>query len=406
MKKYLLLILITVVLFNCAKFEVLKVPERKSILEIEDDSEFLEQSIKTLKKNKFSERELIEIAERTMVLTILTDSDKFEIAKKHLLKYENKFFSALSINSIVWKNKDNESVFKKTNELIEIANKFTHSQAFADSGLAYFNSRGYTVDEQVEYLSSYRGMIRDTYAFYLKKQGKTEEAIDVYEIILSEYQEAGIFLNYASVLNKMNRYQNALEASIMALRMTPGSEEVKDSLRIYAKNLVYSENEINAIIGETIRGGRSELKEKLLSDRLDMPMPAFEITSLKGGLLNSKEMEGKILIVDFWATWCGPCRKEFPHLNELVKKYSNDDEVKFVAISTDRDKEKVAPFIEKYKYEIPIYFNNNVSEEFGVQGIPSLFIIDKKGIIRYKKVGFTEGEEFDKIMGWYIESLR
>ncbi len=406
MQKLVVIFFATILLFNCAKIDLIKIPEKKSILEIENDSEFLKKAIPIIKKNKLSERELIEIAERTMAITILTDDEKFEIAKTHLLKYRNKFFSALSLNSIVWENRENENLFQKTNELIKQANKFTYTKVFADSGLSYFDTRGYSSDEQKEALSSYKGMIRDTYALYLKKQGKIEEAIKTYETILNEYQEAGILLNYASSLNKMNRYEQALESTISALRMTTGSEDIKDSLRIYAKNLAYSEQQIRAIIEETVQGGRSALKEKLLSEKLDDSMPSFTIESINGNFISSEKFAGKILIIDFWATWCPPCRKEFPHLNELQIEYQNDNEVQIIALSTDKDKEKVAPFIEKNNYEIPIFYDNNVSDEFGVNGIPTLFIIDKDGIIRYKKVGFTEGEEFDKIMGWYINSLR
>jgi len=169
------------------------------------------------------------------------------------------------LNSIVWENRENENLFQKTNELIKQANKFTYTEAFADSGLSYFSGRGYSSDEKSEALSSYKGMIRDTYALYLKKRGKIEEAIKTYETIIDEYQETGILLNYASLLNKMNRYQQALESTISALRMTTGSENVKDSLRVYAKNLAYSDAEIKSIIEETVKGGRSKLKAELLS---------------------------------------------------------------------------------------------------------------------------------------------
>ncbi|MEA1985970.1 MAG: redoxin domain-containing protein [Candidatus Marinimicrobia bacterium] len=410
MKKYLILLLITIAFISCGK-ETLKDQSKvskpqESILMIEDDGAFLKKAIPIIKGKKVSEMELIQIAERTLKITISTDESNYNIAKKYLSECPNKFFSAMSLNSVVWENRENEKLFKKTNELINIANNFTYTKGFADSGLSYFDSRGYAPEEKNEALSAYRGMIRDTYAVYLVKQGKIEEAIKTYETVLKEYEETGILLNYATLLNKMNRYKEALEATITALRATTGSEEVKDSLRVYAKNLAYSETEINAIIDEAIQGGRSELKEELLADKLDIPMPSFELLSLNGRLVNSKEFIGKILIVDFWATWCAPCIKEFPHLNELLKKYASDDDIRIIAISTDQDREKVAPFIEENNYQMSIFYNDNTSKAFGVNGIPTLFVVDKKGIIRYKKVGFTEGEEFVKIMGWYIDSLK
>ncbi|MBN2781156.1 MAG: TlpA family protein disulfide reductase, partial [Candidatus Marinimicrobia bacterium] len=76
------------------------------------------------------------------------------------------------------------------------------------------------------------------------------------------------------------------------------------------------------------------------------------------------------------------------------------------AVSTDSDTFLVPPFVRENGYDFPVYYAGGLNREFGVKGIPTLFVVDKNGIIRYKKVGYSEGEEFEKIMSWYIDEIR
>ena len=84
----------------------------------------------------------------------------------------------------------------------------------------------------------------------------------------------------------------------------------------------------------------------------------------------------------------------------------DDEEVEVMVVSTDRDKFLVPPFISENGYDFPVYYADGLNSAFGVKGIPTLFVIDKQGMIRYKKVGFSEGEEFEKIMSWYIDEIK
>ena len=126
--------------------------------------------------------------------------------------------------------------------------------------------------------------------------------------------------------------------------------------------------------------------------------PAWKLKDLQGKDVSSADFKGKIVVVDFWATWCPPCRAEIPGYIELQKKYA-DKGVVIVGISVDEDGVKaVAPFAKAagMNYKV-LLFNDDVVAAFGgIEGIPTTFLIDREGNIRDKKVGMVEEADYEK----------
>lgn len=280
------------------------------------------------------------------------------------------------------------------------------STSFREDLAAYYGDRGFTDDELNDRLSAYRAMIRDTYAQKLIKKQKLEKAIDLYDDIITNYQSTEILMNYGKALRALNRYEASLRVMIQALNMTPGSLEAKSQIQETATMLGYSQAEIKSMVDETVFFARNIMRENLLADRVDLPMPEFTLQGIDSTLVNSSDLEDKVTIISFFATWCPPCREELPQMNETYLQYKDDPEVRFIIASTDQEKYLVTPFINNLGYKFPVYYADGIQREFGVKGIPSLFVIDKKGMIRYKKVGYDRGEEFNMIMSWYIEELK
>ncbi|MCE1188069.1 MAG: TlpA family protein disulfide reductase [Ignavibacteria bacterium] len=118
--------------------------------------------------------------------------------------------------------------------------------------------------------------------------------------------------------------------------------------------------------------------------------PDFSLTSTDGKMVKLSDYRGKVVILDFWATWCGPCRKGIPDLIELQNKYKNDLVV--IGISVDRESKGAVPgFIAKNKINYPIvYFTDEVINAYGgITGIPTSFIIDRNGKIVDTHVGLV-----------------
>lgn len=119
------------------------------------------------------------------------------------------------------------------------------------------------------------------------------------------------------------------------------------------------------------------------------PIP-FSVTSLKGQKLSPEDFKGKVLLLDFWATWCAPCRQEMPNVIKVYDKY-NDKGFEIVGISLDRKRSDLDRYLDKYEIGWHQYFDgkfwqNEVATKYGVQSIPATFLIDKKGKIRYKSL--------------------
>ncbi|MCF7833389.1 MAG: redoxin domain-containing protein [Candidatus Marinimicrobia bacterium] len=308
------------------------------------------------------------------------------------------FLSSVKTESPILK----DSVFNA----VQRADKMTKTDAFLASAKEYYKERNFSEEELNDRITAYRAMVSDGYAQLLIERQQLTEALNVYENIIADYQDTEILLNYGKALNSMNRYEASLIACIEALKMTPGSLDAKAEILNTAELLGYSKAEVNTMIDETVFVGRNILRQNLLADQLNIPMPEFEIEGLDSTTITHEKFRDKILIVSFWATWCPPCRKELPHMNEVYHQYMEDDEVEIIVVSTDKDKFLVPPFISETGYDFPVYYADGLNTAFGVKGIPTLFVIDKQGLIRYKKVGFSEGEEFEKIMSWYIEEIK
>ncbi|MEE2709707.1 MAG: redoxin domain-containing protein [Gemmatimonadota bacterium] len=143
---------------------------------------------------------------------------------------------------------------------------------------------------------------------------------------------------------------------------------------------------------------------RVVANRLDVTGPDFTIADLEGGLVSLSDLEDKVVVVNFWATWCPPCRKEMPALQELWRKYENTVDVRFLIISVDQETEKIKPFIAQYGYTFPVYHGTAASHLFGIISIPTTLVIDKQGKVQYRHTGYHP--EITDFLTWEIEALR
>ncbi len=125
------------------------------------------------------------------------------------------------------------------------------------------------------------------------------------------------------------------------------------------------------------------------SPLLGLPPPAFELTTLDGCPLRLTDLAGKVVVLDFWATWCSPCLDELPQLAELAKQYAEKG-VAFYAINVAEKKEVVEKFLQGNKIELPIALDpdGNTMKAFKVIVLPSVFIIGKDGTVQAAQQGY------------------
>jgi thiol-disulfide isomerase/thioredoxin len=119
--------------------------------------------------------------------------------------------------------------------------------------------------------------------------------------------------------------------------------------------------------------------------------PPFSVTTLDGRQVSLDQLAGKIVVMDFWATWCPPCRAAVPEFKELTKKYPPSKLV-LISFSADSDQQAWRDFISKHDMEWPQYWDRDghIRTEFGVNAFPTYLVIDQDGFIRDRIVGLNE----------------
>jgi thiol-disulfide isomerase/thioredoxin len=123
--------------------------------------------------------------------------------------------------------------------------------------------------------------------------------------------------------------------------------------------------------------------------------PPFVVTTLDGRRISMDDLKGKVVLLDFWATWCGPCREALPHMQKIAKKFDGEPLV-VLSVSLDQDEQKWKDFIAKNEMTWPQYFDGGftgpVSKMFAVNAIPHTFTIDADGVLQDEHIGDSSVE--------------
>src|ERR1017187_6556940 len=126
------------------------------------------------------------------------------------------------------------------------------------------------------------------------------------------------------------------------------------------------------------------------------PAPAVTLTAPSGGQTALSQDKGQVVLVNFWATWCGPCQQEMPLLDQMYKKYKPAG-FTLIGVNVDKEEPAVKELLARKPVSFPVLLDpaNQVSKAYHVEEMPSSVIIDRKGDIRYIHRGYRPGDEND-----------
>ena len=120
----------------------------------------------------------------------------------------------------------------------------------------------------------------------------------------------------------------------------------------------------------------------------------FSLQDLEGKTISLSDYKGKVVFIDFWATWCPPCRLSIPYVEKLYEQYKDNEDFVVLGINLQESKEDITKFMKKQKMNYPILLSDNkVISNYKIASIPRFFIIDRNGEIYNKYVGFAPGVE-------------
>jgi len=119
------------------------------------------------------------------------------------------------------------------------------------------------------------------------------------------------------------------------------------------------------------------------------PAPVFEVLTLDGKTTGIEHLKGRVVLIDFWATWCEPCLEELPELNVLYKDFKAQG-LEILAISVDRERENIEKFLKEFPLDFPVIHDKGkkIANRFKPRAMPTAFIVDQEGIVRYVHLGF------------------
>jgi peroxiredoxin len=240
------------------------------------------------------------------------------------------------------------------------------------------------------------GFILDTYASIEKELGNRENALSAFQeaVELTNNEFGEVNDNYIKTLVENENYEKAksyLEKFIITGNATPN---MKSTLKEIFLKLDGNEKDFKGYIGKFEEMARNEMVEELKEKIKNEPAPDFELVDINGKSVKLSDFKGKTVILDFWATWCGPCLQSFPAMQKAIESFEGNNNVKFLFANTwervDNKLENAQNFIKENNYPFHVLMDdqNEVVAKYNVRGIPTKFIIDKNQNIRFESVGY------------------
>ena len=143
------------------------------------------------------------------------------------------------------------------------------------------------------------------------------------------------------------------------------------------------------------KAGMIEEVDSYNAPQINAPAPDFELENITGEKKHLADYQGKVVVLNFWATWCGPCKDEMPFFQEIYERYGS--EITVLAVNNQETVDKVSPFVEELglTYEILMDNDGSVATQYQVIGFPTTYFIDPNGIIKFLHVGVLTEEQLD-----------
>lgn len=304
---------------------------------------------------------------------------------------------------------------KAAERALKYARKFEEIlRALEREGPSQSRSRGQILEELDRSLA--RAMMFEARA--TGNLGKTDEAITLATKAWDRYASAEAAREIARWLVRSGRELEAIDRYAEAFTLNDTASTAADRARDRAMmgELWRKLKNTDAGLGDVILRAYDRTAE-LMTRRAAMrrendPNAAatdvmqFVVPGLGGEKLQLASLKGKVVIMDFWATWCGPCRVQHPLYEKVKAKFASNPDVVFLSMNTDEDQAAVKPFLDANNWSNKVYFEGGLSEFLRVSSIPTTIIINKQGRVVNRMNGFVPERFVDMLTERIEEALR
>ncbi|WP_412468140.1 TlpA family protein disulfide reductase [Pedobacter sp. KLB.chiD] len=299
-------------------------------------------------------------------------------------------------------DKGNLNRLKEYSDLL--VKRFEYFKIHQPESMAYLSP----LEWQKEYTRLFVINVSRVYAGLLNKAGLYAKALQVTQEAqkILKYKQASINNEQAIALKKLGKNAELEKLLIKSMFENQSSTEMTAMLKSLYVKRKKSATGFEAYL-ESLKNPADLQKnhEKLKARMIKKEMPTWSMKDMKGNTVTLASLKGKTIVMDFWATWCVPCKASFPGMKLAVEKYKNDPSVVFLFIDTEEYKagfrDEVDRYIKDNQYPFQVLFDNQtegaktndevfsrVAKTFNISGIPQKLIIDRNGFLRFISIGY------------------
>ena len=273
-------------------------------------------------------------------------------------------------------------------------------------------------------LNYYLGLVHDAIGWASYKAGRIEEGRNELERALElsgantsvHYHLGQVFEHMATkaedqdaaeaVRNWLDKAEESYIAGFEARSW--GENPCREALEALYERRHGSREGLDEYLAVFYQRDRSQRHQRILASRLDTARTyePFILPNLDGEQVDSAALDGKIAVLHFWGTWCGPCVIELPEYQKFHAHYLDDPAVEVISISNDKSRDVLDRFMVENEYDFTVLVDDGYVQKAGVNGFPTTWFVDGDGYIQFVKMGGSSDSHLEEEFAWIVEALR